>query len=151
MDGPKNLGPPWTYSSAFPIISVVFGCCLAISGAIAGLSPFLQRGEACLYAIAPPAEFVAKYAEGVEATRPHLSLFPFGAHCFYTAHATGEIAVSGVGLWPSVLIVVGTGLIVAGLFVATHRLRAARQQDGRLAESTERDAQRPTPTVRRTE
>jgi hypothetical protein len=104
-----------------------------------------------LYAIAPPAEFVAKYAEGLAATGPHLSLFPFGAQCSYSAHATGEIAVSGVGLWPSLLILVGTGLIVAGLLVATHRLRAAReQQDGQLAGSTDSDPQRPTPAVRRT-
>ncbi|TQK20872.1 hypothetical protein FBY40_3417 [Microbacterium sp. SLBN-154] len=123
MDGrSRQHARTWQVNAS--VFAVLFGAALIVLGVAAALMPLAGRdATACLHNITPPAEFVAKYQEGIAATGETISLLPLGAQCSYVATSTGETTLSIVPLWPTIAVLSGlagialgvTGLIVSAL------------------------------------
>lgn len=97
------------------IAAVLLGGAAILLGITGALLPLVTTdASACIYNLAPPDDFVAKYQEGITATAEFVSLVPFGAQCSYVAKDTGETAVSIVPLWPSIAVLVGLVMVGVG-------------------------------------
>lgn len=98
------------------VVAVLLGAVFTLVGAAGALMPLVTRdASACLYNITPPAEFVAKYQEGITATEETISLLPFGAQCSYVATSTGETTLSIVPLWPTLAVLGGLAGVAVGV------------------------------------
>jgi len=121
MDGPASRQAR-ARQFDLSVVALLLGASITLVGVAGGLMPLVTRdASACLYNITPPAEFVAKYQEGITATEETISLLPFGAQCSYFATSTGEVAVSIVPLWPTFALffgLVGVAMGVLGLVVS---------------------------------
>lgn len=112
------------------VYALLLGSVLTVVGIAGALMPLASRdASACVHNITPPAEFVAKYQEGITATGETVSVLPFGAQCSYVATSTGETTLSIVPLWPTIAVLgglVGIASGVAGLSVSSRaRIRSA--------------------------
>lgn len=136
MDG-RSRHHAWPWQFRVSVLALLLGGVLIAVGVAGALMPFASRdASACLHNITPPAEFVAKYQEGITATRETVSLLPFGAQCSYVATSTGESTISIVPLWPTIAVLgglIGIALGVAGLIASSRaRIRFAVSMNQRL-------------------
>lgn len=101
--------------SRLAIPSLAIGGILILAGVVGAMAPLMTRdASACIYNIQPPADFTARYQEGITATGEMISLLPFGAQCSYLAPSTGETALSVVPLWPTISVLGGVAGIALG-------------------------------------